>query len=163
MDDSPTPPSTSLVPAASALQRSVPAAHAAAVQDSLKAPVLLGGWAVRAAGNGIDTGKLLAFGMNLQTWDEIFQMQKAILQRLMQQQQDWLRGWTVWNQERASIKGANTVSKLVEQEFNLAAQIGQLFLNQTTNLVALQENVEVAYAYWLNEKLGPLSSSVKGR
>ena len=79
----------------------------------------------------------------------------------IQQQQDWLRGWAVWNQERASIKGANTVSKLVEQEFNLMAQIGQLLLNQTTNLVALQENVEVAYAYWLNEKLGPLSSSVK--
>jgi hypothetical protein len=81
----------------------------------------------------------------------------------MQQQQDWLRGWAVWNQERASMNGANTISRLVEQEFNLVAQIGQLFLNQTTNLVALQENVEVAHAYWLNEKLGPLSSSVKGR
>ena len=41
----------------------------------------------------------------------------------------------------------------------LVAQIGQLLIDQTTNLIALQENIEVSYAYWLNQKLGALSST----
>jgi hypothetical protein len=161
-----TPPTTSVntsltttAAAAAAVQRTAPAAHAAAVQDTLKAPVLLGGWAARSATNGIDTARLLAFGVDAQTWGELFQMQQAIFQRLALQQQAWLQGWAGWNQQRAQMRAANTVTKLVEQECNLIAQIGQLLIDQTTNLVALQENVEVSYAYWLNQKLGALSST----
>jgi hypothetical protein len=148
-----------LMPASSAVQRTVPAAEAGTAQRTLKMPVLLGGWAARATGNGIDTAKLFALGMNLQYWGELLQMQQAILERLVQQQQAGLQGWAAWNRERAEIKAANTLTKVVEQEFNLVAQIGQLCVDQATNLIALQENVEVAYAFCLNEKLGPLSSS----
>jgi hypothetical protein len=151
-----------LVPeaAASAVQRTMPAAQSAAVQNSLKMPVLLYGWGARAAGNGIDTGKLFALGMNPQTWGELFHIQEAAFQRLLLQQQAWLQGWAAWNRERAEIKSANTVTKMIEQEFNLAAQFSQLFIDQATNFVALQENIEVAYAFWLSEKLGPLSHSL---
>lgn len=86
-------------------------------------------------------------------------MQQAVVERLTLQQQAWMQGWAAWNRERAEIRGANTVTKLVEQEFNLVAQIGQLLIDQTTNLIALQENIEVSYAYWLNQKLGALSST----
>jgi hypothetical protein len=158
MNEMTTPP-TSLVPATSAVQRTAPAAHAAAVQDSLKMPVLLFGWATRAAGNGIDTAKLFALGMHVLNWDELVDMNEAIVRRLTLQQQAWLQGWAAWNRERAEIKGANTVTKLVEQEVNLVAQLGQLFIDQATSFLALQENIEVAYAYWLGEKLGPLSCS----
>ncbi|MBN3755577.1 hypothetical protein G3N95_21725 [Paraburkholderia sp. Tr-20389] len=147
------------VTAAAAVQKTAPAARAGAVQDTLKMPVLLSGWAARSATNGIDTARLFAFGMDLQTWSELAQMQQAIVERLTLQQQSWLQGWAAWNRERAEIRGANTVTKLVEQEFNLIAQIGQLLIDQTTNLVALQENIEVSYAYWLNQKLGALSST----
>ncbi|ACC74589.1 hypothetical protein PPMP20_38840 [Paraburkholderia phymatum] len=147
------------VTAAAAVQKTASSARAAAVQDTLKMPVLLGGWAARSATNGIDTARLFAFGINPETWRELAQMQQAIVERLTLQQQSWMQGWAAWNRERAEIRGANTVTKLVEQEFNLIAQIGQLFIDQTTNLIALQENIEVSYAYWLNQKLGALSST----
>jgi len=150
---------TGAVTAAEALQKTAPAARAAAVQDTLKMPVLLGGWAARSATNSIDTARLLAFGMDLHTWGELVQMQQAVVERLTLQQQAWMQGWAAWNRERAEIRGANTVTELVEQEFNLVAQIGQLLIDQTTNLIALQENIEVSYAYWLNQKLGALSST----
>lgn len=150
---------TAVVSAAAAVQKTAPAARAATVQDTLKMPVLLSGWAARSATNGIDTARLFAFGMDMQTWSELAQMQQAIVERMTLQQQSWLQGWAAWNRERAEIRGANTMTKLVEQEFNLIAQIGQLLIDQTTNLVALQENIEVSYAYWLNQKLGALSST----
>ncbi|MBN3767680.1 hypothetical protein [Burkholderia sp. Ac-20365] len=147
------------VTAAAALQKTAPAARAAAVQDTLKLPVLLSGWAARSATSSIDTARLFAFGLDLHTWGELYQMQQAVVERLTLQQQTWLQGWAAWNRERAEIRGANTVTKLVEQEFNLLAQIGQLLIDQSTNLIALQENIEVSYAFWLNQKLGALSST----
>ncbi|MDE1179191.1 hypothetical protein [Paraburkholderia sp.] len=151
----------SLIPATNAVQATAPAAHAAAMQDAMKTPALLGGWAVRGATNGLNTAKLFAVGMDMQRCNELLEMQTAIVKRLMLQQQTWLEGWAGLNRERAQIKGANTVSKLVEQEFNLVAQVGQLFIDQTTALVALQENIEISYSYWLSEKLGPLFSSAR--
>jgi hypothetical protein len=137
--------------------------HRATVHDALKVPVLKSSWATRAAHNCIDTARLCALGMHLLNWDELLEMNEAVSKRLMLRQQAWLPGWETWNRERVDIKSANTVTKLVAQEFNLAAQMGQLFMNQTTDLVALQENIEVAYAYWLSEKLGPLSSASGGK
>jgi len=141
------------------VERTAPAMHAATLQHAIKVPMLLGGWAARAGTSSIDTAKLFAFGMNLQTWGELIEMQQAVVQRLMQQQQALLQGMAAWNRERAEIKAANTVTKVVEQEFNLIGQIGVLLSDQMTNLMALQENIEVSYAFWLNQKLGALSTT----
>jgi hypothetical protein len=52
-----------------------------------------------------------------------------------------------------SSRGANTMSKLVERESNIGVQFGQLLGAQLTDLVGLQENIEVDYSYWINGKL----------
>jgi hypothetical protein len=130
-----------------------------AAHTAFKAPALLGGWAQRAAGNCIDTGKLAALGMNPLTWGEFVHLQAALVERLLTQQQKWFEGYTAWGLQRTAIKGANTVTKLAEQEFNLAAQLYVLMAGQATDFIALLENADVAYAYWLRAKLGPLSNA----
>jgi hypothetical protein len=152
-------PATATAVAAVDVERTAPAMHAATLQHAMKVPALLGGWAARAGASSIDTARLFAFGMNLQTWGELIEMQQAVVQRLMLQQQALLQGMAAWNRERAAMKAANTVTKVVEQECNLIAQIGILLSDQMTNLVALQENIEVSYAFWLNQKLGAMSST----
>jgi hypothetical protein len=127
--------------------------RAASVHHTLKGFNLLSSWAARSASNQIATAKLLASGIDAQTWNELLQMQEAVWRRQWQLSEDWIRGWTAWTQEFAQIKGANTMSKLVEQEFNMVARLGQLLSDQATDLVALRENIEVDYAYWVNEKV----------
>jgi hypothetical protein len=141
------------------VERTAPAMHAATLQHAIKVPALLGGWAERAGTSSMDTARLFAFGMNLQTWGELIEMHQAVVQRLMLQQQALLQGMAAWNRERAEIKAANTVTKVVEQEFNLIGQISVLLSDQMTNFVALQENIGISYAFWLNQKLGPLSAT----
>ncbi|WP_051975315.1 hypothetical protein [Cupriavidus necator] len=57
-----------------------------------------------------------------------------------------------WLQERARIRRANSVSKLMEQEFDLLARFVLLLSDQAVDLVTLQENVEVNTGYWLGQK-----------
>lgn len=87
-----------------------------------------------------------------QTWQELFELQQAVLQQLQQLQQGWFQGWTAWLDEFGQLKRANTMSKLVEQEFNLAAQWLLLLQGQATDLTNLQENIEINYGYWLSQQ-----------
>lgn len=151
-------PSTSQVEAISALQQAMAQAHPVAMQHALTLHTLMSGWLTRAANSGIAAVKLNPFAANPQTWGELLQLQGAVMQQLQQQQQDWLRGWAAWTQEAAQIKHVNTMSKLVEQEFNLVAQFVQLLSEQATNFVNLQENIEVNYSYWVSEELGSKSA-----
>jgi hypothetical protein len=128
-------------------------AHAALPVHARKALALISSWAARAAGNRIATAELLTLRMDPETWGELWQIQQAAWQRQQQWQNDLWQGLLAWTRECAEIKGANTMSKLVEQEFNLAGQLGDLMRDQATGLVALMENVQVDYAYWVNQKL----------
>ena len=88
-----------------------------------------------------------------QVWGESLQLQSAVVQRLQQQNQDWLKGCAVLMQDYAQIKHANTMTKLVEKQCNLVLQWSQLLSNQATNLIGLMENIEVDYGYWASQKL----------
>jgi hypothetical protein len=46
------------------------------------------------------------------------------------------------------------VSKFAEQQFNFVVQCSRLVSDQLTELVELQENVEVDYSFWVSDKLG---------
>lgn len=94
----------------------------------------------------------LPFAARPQTWQELCDLQQAVLQQLQQLQQGWLQGWTAWLGEFGQLKRANTMSKLVEQEFNLAAQWLLLLQGQATDLTNLQENIEINYGYWLSQQ-----------
>jgi hypothetical protein len=149
----------SLIPAALSVAHTAPDAQTATLKNLAKAHTLFEGWASRAAINGFDTGRLLSSGMYPAYLGELAGMSGEALRRYVKVQQDTLAEWTEWNRQRAQINGANTMSKLLEQEMNLFGRIGQIVTDHMTNLVALQENVEVAYSYWLSRKLGASSLS----
>ena len=67
---------------------------------------------------------------------------------MQQQQQRWAQGCASLMQDYARIPQANTVSKLVEKQYNLMAQWMQLLGDSTTGFINLMENIEVAYGYW---------------
>lgn len=132
------------------------AAHAAAVADRpMKRLSLMTGWTRRAADYGAATAMLIASGRVADgaVWSELLGMQQAVWRQLYQQGEALQQGAAELAQEWAELKGANTLSKLAEQDFNLTAQFGQLFSQQATNLVTLMESVQVGYSYWVSEKL----------
>lgn len=136
---------------------SPPAAQASlapplAIEHLLKRHSLLNRQLAQATHNSWNTAALLPFTTRLETWQELWQMQQAVLQQTQQMQQGWMQGWTAWLGEFGQLKRANTMSKLVEQEFNLVAQFVLLLQGQATDWTNLQENIEVNYGYWLSEQ-----------
>jgi hypothetical protein len=133
------------------------AAHPAATPHMRKTANVWGNWAARAAGTGFATTALLPWRIDPQSWPqiwgELWQMQDAVWQRQRQLQDNWMQGWRAWSQECTQARGANTMSKLVEHGFDLVAQWQELVGGQATDVVSLLENLEVNYAYWVNEKL----------
>lgn len=150
----PTLPWPDLVkPGVPALQEIAAQAVPDAVGHALTAYTLLDRRITRTLNNGLSTTCLAAHLMKPQTWDELLQLQSAVMQRVQQQNWAWLKGCAILMQDYAQIKQANTMSKLVEKQCNLMTQWGQLLGNQVTNLMGLQENIEVDYAYWASQKL----------
>jgi len=118
---------------------------------------VMGNWAARAAGTGFATAALLPWRIDPQSWPriwpELWQMQQAVWRRQSQLQDSWMQGWIAWTNEFTQFRGANTMAKLVEQEFDLVAQLQELVSGQTTDVVSLLENLEINYAFWVSEKL----------
>jgi len=118
---------------------------------------VMGNWAARATGTGFATAALLPWRIDPQSWpqiwQELWQMQQAVWRRQSQLQDKWMQGWTAWTNVFTRARGANTMTKLVEQEFDLVAQWHELVSGQATDVVSLLENLEVNYAFWVNEKL----------
>lgn len=129
-----------------------PLAPPPAVEHLLKRHSLLSRQLAQATQHGWSTAALLPFATQPQTWQELLQLQQAVVQQLQQLQHGWINGWTAWLGEFGQLKRANTMSKLVEQEFNLVAQFVLLLQGQATDLTNLQENIEVNYGYWLSEQ-----------
>jgi hypothetical protein len=122
-----------------------------------KAANVMGNWAARAAGTGIATATLLPWQIDPQSWPQIWlemwQMQESVWQRQLRLQNSWLQGWVDWTNESTQARGANTMTKLVEQEFDLVVRWQQLLRDQATETASLLENLEINYAFWINEKL----------
>lgn len=149
------PPAVEAVPIAMAqASRATRAATPAPLQQVQSFQILVGQWAARSSGNAATTAALLPQSLSPDVWQEMLQMQAAVLGRLQQQQKNWASGLSALALEYQQGKRANTMSKLVEQQFNLVAQFGQLLSKQATDLVGLQENLEVDYGFWVAQKLG---------
>jgi len=110
-------------------------------------------WASRAFKAGTATAMLFASGRAAGASVELLQMQGAVVKQLHELGQTWLQGMSAWTQECTELKAANTMSKVVEQEFDLIGQFGKLMTDQATALVNLMEGVQVGYGYWVDEKL----------
>lgn len=146
-------PKTDAVPPVPALHRAIAMAQPAAVQRSTTMQTLVAEWAQRTARTGAKAMTLAPFSLDPQVVTEWLQLQSAIAERLQSQQQVWLQGWALWLEERAQVRRANTMSKLMEQEMDLLGRFVLLLSGQMVDLVTLQENVEVNTGYWVSQTL----------
>lgn len=110
-------------------------------------------WMARVCGNATATAQLLALGLDAAALDELVRMNEAAWSRLRALREGWMRDWAGWLAYASQLKGANTMSKLVEREGNIFGQAAQIMSAQATALAGLQENTEIDYSYWLREKL----------
>lgn len=113
---------------------------------------LLSSFASSGADNQFRVTRLMAEAAEADTWREVGQIHAAINERLHQQQRAWSQGLDQIFVEYVQLRQANTLSKLVEQEYNIGMQLGTLWFNQVINLTALAENIQVDLAYWLSQK-----------
>lgn len=84
---------------------------------------------------------------------EMLQMQQAVFQRLAAQQAETVQGLAAIAVGAGHVRKANTLSKLMEDEYDLAAQFNALLVAQFTAWVELAENVQVNAGYLLTRKV----------
>jgi hypothetical protein len=89
---------------------------------------------------------------NARMWQELWALQSAVAERLQAQQQAWVDGCTALWQDYAQLGRANTVAKVMDQEFGAAARFGTLVKDQAAGFAELVENAQVNWAYWLSQK-----------
>jgi hypothetical protein len=130
----------------SSLPVHAPAVHAYRLQ------YLLNQLALRGLGNQMTMACVLPMRTDFQTWEELFAIQAAVWQRLQQQHADWVAGCNAMVQEYSQLKRANTLSKFVEQEYNVFAQMGALMSAQAASFSGLLENLQVDMGYWVAQK-----------
>lgn len=102
--------------------------------------------------NQIAASQLLISRPSPQLWEEMAGMQQAVLQRMHAQQDEWIKGVGSILTEYHEMKQANTLSKLLEQECNMASQLGSLATSQMTAWIGMLENIQIGYSWWLNQK-----------
>jgi len=124
-----------------------------AINHAEKARALTANWAARATGNAAATAQLAGLGLDAQDWMDLLDLQLAAWQRLGALQQGWVESYKTWMKYAGQVKGANTISKLVERECNIGAQLTQLIGSQITDLVTLEENFEIDFSYWVAQAL----------
>lgn len=87
---------------------------------------------------------------------EALQMQQAVFQRLGALQSQFMEDLAELAVGAASMKKANTLSKLMDQEYDFVAQFNALLTGQVTSLVELLENIQVGYGVLLARRVeGP--------
>jgi hypothetical protein len=126
--------------------------HIAVIDHGLKAMALQRDQALRAMSAAVTTAQVLPQRFDDETIEDLWQMQAAIGRRVIELQRGWVDGWFGWMGYARQIESANTMSKLAEREYNLAAQAVQLAGGQYQDLLGLMENVQIGYLYWISRK-----------
>lgn len=85
------------------------------------------------------------------TFNNLMAFQNALIQRMTQQHTSWVEGWHRVLHEAGESHGANTMSKLMEQEFNISARMSALVVDQMTSMAELLENAQVDLGYLLSQ------------
>ncbi|WP_123834120.1 hypothetical protein [Methylobacterium currus] len=134
-------------------QLPAPAVAATPVGAPLRRTVLVGEIATRSAANAVGTAQLLSEGPDSDTIGELYEMQGAFVKQLWKIDQDWRAGLMRIYEGSLSLRKANTLSKVIEQDFNLIGQYGDLATNYMTSVATLVENTNVGYSYWLSKKI----------
>ncbi|MGE7414333.1 hypothetical protein [Methylobacterium tarhaniae] len=139
--------------ALTATEHVLPVAAAAPAGAPLRRAVLVSELATRSAANAVGTAQLLAESPDSRTINELYEMQGAFVKQLWKIDQDWRAGLMRIYERSLLLRQANTMSKVVEQDFNLIGQYTDLVSNYTTSVATLVENTNVGYSYWLTKKI----------
>jgi hypothetical protein len=135
------------------LCHAIPAAPHAVARRSANLGDLATRSVMRATTNGAAWTAAMALHPGTKTWDEWFALQGAVAQRMSQLQQQWWQSWGEWLRESVQLGRANTLSEFAEQQYNLFAHAGALARDQASDLLNLQENVQVDCGYWATQKI----------
>jgi len=84
---------------------------------------------------------------------DALQLQQAIVQRLMAQQTQFMDELAEIAAGAAHIKKANTLSKLMDQEYDLFSQFSALLSAQATAFMELMESAEIGFGVLLSRRL----------
>jgi len=106
----------------------------------------------RGMSNQCSTACMLPLHADAKTWHEWLSIQQAIAKRVQAQQQSLIDGLAGVAENYGELKLANTLSKFVEQEMNIVADINALVADQMAGWANLIENIQVDYGYWLSQK-----------
>lgn len=109
--------------------------------------------AARGMGQAALMATVLPLRPDPEAWQELQAIQQAVMKRLQQQQQGWLDGLAALAQGYSQTRQANTLSKYVEQEYNLVAQFGALVADQAAQWMGLLENIQVDCGYWAQQQV----------
>jgi hypothetical protein len=146
-------PSTAATATLQSVQKLPPAAVSPApLLRAQKLHLMLAQLVARGTSQGAAMATVLPMLLDANDWRELMAMQQSVLQRLKQQQQGWLDGLAALAQEYSQSRQANTLSKYVEQEYDLVAQFGALVADQTAQMAGLLENIQVDYGYWMAQQ-----------
>ncbi|TGD99847.1 hypothetical protein [Methylobacterium nonmethylotrophicum] len=135
----------------------VPETAAAVVPAGAEVPLrrtaLVNAIAARSATNAVATVELLSARPTPDVIGELSAMQAAFVRQLWKIDQDWRAGMMRIVEGALSLRSANTLSKIMEQELNLVGQCGDLTATYVTSTAALIENTSVGYSFWLSQKV----------
>lgn len=146
-------PGTAAPAALHSVQKLPPAAMSPApLLRAQKLHLMLAQFAARGISQGAAMAAVLPMRLDANDWRELLAMQQSVLKRLQQQQQGWLDGFAALAQEYSQSRQANTLSKYVEQEYDLVAQFGALVADQSAQMAGLLENIQVDYGYWMAQQ-----------
>jgi len=112
-------------------------------------------WAARSSHNAmLGVALLPTSAMQLQALQELMQLQQASQQQAQRLLQQWLRRWATLWQDHRQQRPPNTLSKWLDEHFNLVAQSLDLLGQQASELANLEENIGVNFGYWAQQRLG---------
>lgn len=148
----PTPSGPAALPTTELRSPELPAMAPAPVKRAQKFHLLLSELMTTSAGNHMATATLWPVLFRPEVLAEFFAFQKAVMARIDQQNRNWVESCAAVAQEYSQLGAANTLSKLVEQEYNVFAQFHAVAAAQAASWAGLMENVQVDYAYWIAQK-----------
>ncbi|MCY0965885.1 hypothetical protein [Parathalassolituus penaei] len=101
--------------------------------------------------NQMQTGEVLCSRhLNLkEIGDDMVAFQKAIVDRMTEQQVALLEGIKDIQDEYCEYQETNTLTKLMDNNCNIAGQMMALAQSQMTGWAQLLDNIQVDYGYWL--------------
>jgi len=84
---------------------------------------------------------------------EIIQLQQAALNRMATVQTESMAKLGELAASASGIRQANTMSKLMDQEYDLLAGLGAIMQAQSTAMVELMESLQIGFGYLVAQRL----------